>query len=1583
MDRNEHRMHLQNSLFFALVLLFQANFVGAQVTAGVSPTSAIESHAIDSINLQNLNIMLNFPVMSKSGVMPFSFAFSENSYLFQNNSTWGVTAPLMQGTINGWLGAGAPIVVKAATITSTFCHNGTGTDTLTNWSVKLADSSWHELPGADVIDSAGCISSSFTDTTADGTGLTVQVTNIGTSGTVTFPNGIGVSVTGALGYLTSSFATDSNGNKVSTNTNGTSFTDSLGLTALTASYATGGNVFSWTDVNGGSPQVTTTNTNTSLTSSFNCSGITELSGSQNLPTNVSYADGRSLGISYTAQGRIHVLTLPGGGSVTYTYSGGNSGINCTYQVTPVLTRATSDGTTTYTWAAVNNGSGQWGNTTTVVDNGGNKTVYTFTGLTATGNANYPAIQALTQVQHYQGSSTLLTTDVYCYSAASGQPGNCSTAVVSLPISEVDVYHTINGMSTSSRVQTKYDIYGNVTYSSQYDFGASSPTIATTTTFGTWNGSSCAAIGNSINNKPCDVLKQAVSTTGNPTIAESRYTYDTRGNLLTTYLWTGTTWLSNTTPNSYNANGTIATAYDLANNATTYSYSSANYVSCGACTNYPFPTSISAGGLTSSSIWHGTGGVKISDTDANGKTTTYCYNTGANCAGGVADPLWRVLQTIDPLSNVVTTAYPSATSPTSVSQNLAFNAGNSILNTIAATDAYGRKTAGQIQQGPSSSNYDTISMVYGWSSNYRTVATSEPCTQSVSGSCATAHTSFIDPLGRLHQATTTSNETITHTYTQNDDLVVLGPAPTGENVKQVQKEFDGLGRPTKVCKIGNGSSTACGQNTGTQNGVTTSHSYTYASGSSTTSATRGSQTRTTVYDAMGRATSVTTPEGGTVTYTYDTLPSACSSAAVAKPGKLIMSAYANSNYSCYQYDALGRTIAITASSSTTATCRRFYYDNSRGALGTIPTGITINNANGRMVEAETDNCTWPVTSSTMITDEWFSYDSNGHTTDLWEMTPHSGQYYHSIATFAANGVVTSLQLASPSLYTMNYGLDGEGRWDTLSKGSTQIVTCPGSPCTTMYDAAGRVLNVQLTGNTPDQDIYTYDQNTGRMKTFEFEVGNTPKNLTGTLHWNANGTLGELQIVDGFNSGGSETCYSDSSSALGYGYDDWGRLAEFDCGTGNWGQQFSYDQYDNLTQTVISGRTGSTWNPGYNTNNNQVTGATYDSSGNMTNDGGSNVYGWNEFNQIKWTATSGTPTCGTNGKCVTYDALGRMVETSSGSTWTELWYTQVPGSRISMKGATESYAYWPSPGRGTYVDSPPSNSIFLHQDWLGNDRVASAIGSHSVTADRAYAPYGEQYNTFGSSNPTYGIFAGISGDFDSGVLFDTPNRELAQSQGRWISPDPAGAGWNSYGYSTNPNSDIDPSGLMSIWNTTSAFKATPMDALPVCTDDCVIGGYDIFDAIMGEPGTYLTVNIYGQIGFGFSEDLWVQAENFLTESNANLQSVSASLAAGSGDKLQWDPNPPLTVFVEDFGIYAITSGLLSEYLKKESDQQWILSLLTPKESTFFLAGQVAPSVVIPGKRNAYLVGLLQVYGNEVTDYSSDFNASFAVSEIPIQP
>jgi hypothetical protein len=58
---------------------------------------------------------------------------------------------------------------------------------------------------------------------------------------------------------------------------------------------------------------------------------------------------------------------------------------------------------------------------------------------------------------------------------------------------------------------------------------------------------------------------------------------------------------------------------------------------------------------------------------------------------------------------------------------------------------------------------------------------------------------------------------------------------------------------------------------------------------------------------------------------------------------------------------------------------------------------------------------------------------------------------------------------------------------------------------------------LTLGVGDLDTYTYDQNTGRMASYDFSLYATPKHFTGTPSWNANGTLRGLTVVDGVNAG----------------------------------------------------------------------------------------------------------------------------------------------------------------------------------------------------------------------------------------------------------------------------------------------------------------------------------------------------------------------------------------------------------------------------------------------------------------------------------
>jgi RHS repeat-associated protein len=88
---------------------------------------------------------------------------------------------------------------------------------------------------------------------------------------------------------------------------------------------------------------------------------------------------------------------------------------------------------------------------------------------------------------------------------------------------------------------------------------------------------------------------------------------------------------------------------------------------------------------------------------------------------------------------------------------------------------------------------------------------------------------------------------------------------------------------------------------------------------------------------------------------------------------------------------------------------------------------------------------------------------------------------------------------------------------------------------------------------------------------------------------------------------------------------------------------------------------------------------------------------------------------------------------------------------------------------------------------------------VGEDAAFAPFGEQYVGGGFDS----VFTGSAFQDKAGDLWDFVVREYHPTQGRWISPDPAGQAavdvtdpqtWNRYVYvRNNPLALVDPSGL----------------------------------------------------------------------------------------------------------------------------------------------------------------------------------------------
>ena len=467
-------------------------------------------------------------------------------------------------------------------------------------------------------------------------------------------------------------------------------------------------------------------------------------------------------------------------------------------------------------------------------------------------------------------------------------------------------------------------------------------------------------------------------------------------------------------------------------------------------------------------------------------------------------------------------------------------------------------------------------------------------------------------------------------------------------------------------------------------------------------------------------------------------------------------------------------------------------------GTRPTGITPTNSMGRLVEAETDNCTvWPPTPASIITDEWFSYNGMGEAIDIWQKSPTSRGYMHANAAYHANGELYTLygyNAVGNLVYGASWGLDGKGRVNTTGSnpGTTNMLL------SATYNAADQVTGV--TFGTSDSETFYYDPNSGRLQQYQSLVNGNP--ITGNLFWNANGSLRQLQIDDTVNAANTQVC--------NVNHDDLTRLTNYNCGN-IWAQTFSYDRYGNIQKS------GSVFfAPTYNAATNRMTNIagctpTYDGNGNTIYDCLHN-YTWSGYDEMLTV----------DNQSVTHDAFGRYVEISYSGVPNVIMYSPT-GFKMEVMNST---AWVPLPGGTQSVWAP---FYFSHVDWLASSRIGSD-GNRNILYDFAYAPFGETYAEMGTPRRQFtGMDQDTAGQNSTSGLYDFPARKYAQ-YGRWISPDPAGLGavdpgnpqsWNRYVYVLNrPVQLVDPLGLDPCHQDDDCPKPPPPN--PFLTDPLFICG-----------------------------------------------------------------------------------------------------------------------------------------------------------------
>jgi len=1416
-------MNLKVRVSFVLVLcLLVSSPLLAQVSTGTPNFGSFASTPAGTLNLGNLNLHLSIPIVQKKGrATDFNYSILYDSSVWYPTAANGVTTWQPVGNF-GWTADSAPTLgfLTGAMISKirTTCVNDGGKTvpafvlSIGNYVYTDKFGARHAFTGSAV--DYGCGEyAGFSELAPDGSGYTLD-TAADPIGTVYDRSGTVV----ASGYLVNGSSSsngsyvDSNGNKISVTSN--VFTDTLGTTALTISGGASGAplVFSYPAPSGSNAQAKLTYKSYAVKTAFGCSSVPgEYSATTYLVDQLALADGTAYQFTYeptpgsssTVTGRIASITLPTGGTTSIAYSGGSNGIVCSDGTTAGMQITSPDGATIY----ARSGSGTaW--TTTVTDAQQNQTSISF----QTAKNNFYETSRLV----YQGLSTgsgLLATVNTCYNGATS---NCSSTTLTLPISTKDVYTTLNGRQ--SRTLSTYNAYGLATKLDAYDYGAGSyggllSRKAASYSFLAGNNSTyLVRVGGVAQYDGSDLVNPIAKTTyaydettpvSTSGISQHSAVTGSRGNLTTvTSQVSGT--LSQSRTYTYFDTGLVNTSTDVNGGVTTYTY--------GACGNSLPTSALGPTGLTVQATWDSacTGGVQVTTKDVNGNTTTMTYS----------DPYsWRPASVSDAAGNITSYTYTGATA---VENATPFNNQQSATDVLTSFDSLGRTQFKQVRQAPGSSTFDTVQ--YGYDNKGRSSTTTLPyaAAAATAPSAFAGTTALYDALSRPLAGSDSGGGSVSYTYAGNDVLVQAG--------QQRQYEYDGLGRLTSVCEItGASDKGTCGQTT-TASGYWTK--YVYNGLGKITSVTQNAQAasasqqiRTFSYDRLGRLLTEANPENGITTYTYDT-DAICGT----YTGDLVKKVDAVGNVTCYAYDKAHRITDIiypSGSYAAATAAKHFVYD-----AATI-NGTAILNGKGQLVEAYTG------TSASKITDLIYSYSVLGQPTDVYEKTPHSGTYYHLTASYWPNGATSQLS-GIPAVPLISYTPDGEGRINGVTANST---TNPYLVTATTYNSSGQATGI--TFGSLDSDVFNFDPNTGRPTGYQYKVNN--QSVLGSLTWTASGNLSRFQVTaDPFNSANVHTC--------DYVHDNLSRIASANCGA-TWSQTFSYDPFGNIKKDVPAGGTGISFQASYPTTTptNRISSlpggsVSYDANGNMTNDS-LHAYSWD---------ADGNPVAADSASVV-YDAFDRTVEQASGSSYTQILYSP-SGAKLALATSPTvlKMAFIPLPAGATAVYNSTGLAYYRHPDWLGSSRFASTP-SRTMYSSTAYAPFGESYSEAGTKDRS---FTG-QGQDTAEPLYDFLFRKYSSTQGRWISPDPAGLGavdpanpqsWNRYAYVlNNPLRYIDPLGRDCAYLSDDGTYAEFLDQ----SSD---------EGECGEHGGYWVDG--GMTRFGYNDDgsLWITGTDGTNVTNA---------------------------------------------------------------------------------------------------------------------
>lgn len=1058
------------------------------------------------------------------------------------------------------------------------------------------------------------------------------------------------------------------------------------------------------------------------------------------------------------------VTLPTGGTISYTYTYEGATATCQNGGRWVSTRTVTDESGSHPWNYQ-----YYGTYTVVTDPMGNDVVHTF------GYSNQCALYE-TQTQYYQGShtsGTLLKTVNTAYSGSTNVLNTGWGFANVVPTSIATVWP--NGQTTTTTKQ--YDagygftdymgytspvpvIYGKVVSETVTDYTGSVLKTTNTQYLGLTNSN---YLSNNIINPPYTVQ---VKDGGGTQRALTTYNYDQyglaasnvslqlntspptgnyRGNLTSITRWVNSGGPNLTTTHYFLNSGEVNLSQDPAGNQTQYVFASA------APYYGAYLTQITNALSQSTEYDYETNSGKLTKiTDPNQNTSTYTY-----------DDLFRPIKAKYPDNGQVTATYNDSTFPYSVTR-VQLVSGNYPLQHKTVVDYLGRVNQTQFFDPE---GIDYVNTAYDAMGRKASVSNPER-----SGSSPTdGTTSYVyDGLGRVcveipPDGTTVSScpsaqpagDTFT-VYTGNATSVY---DEAGHGRKTVT---DALGRITQVFEA--------------PDSLDYETDYSYDALNNLTAVTqKGSnsslaRTRSFSYDSLSRLISSTNPETGNILYYYLTPTSALCSGA---PENLCWKAAPAANQTgsgttttSYSYDALNRLTGRTYSDGTGSDV--FVYDSSS------QWGASLTNTVGRLVRASTNNAN---------IGNVFSYDKMGRKSTVYNVVWSGGNVYSNIFNYTYNldgSLATMTYPSDTSLtYSQEQGVCGNGIYCTSGRVVSIVDTVNninylgGQSNSVQYAPPGELTNA-LHGYNSGAGFNGYtvtnSYNT-RLQPYNLSVNSTSPSATIlSLSYNFN-LGGDNGNVAGITNLLDNTSYHPGVGSVTYTYDALNRITSAqttgsDCTTlpntggltTNWGESYTVDSWGNMTTAAVTKCSAVPLSVTVNTSN-QFANACYDSAGNLLTGSscGSPVYTYNGKNQLVATA----------GYTYTYDAEGDRAIKASGSTGTI--YARSFGSdtlyETNLSGAFQNeYIFFN--GKRLARRDASGNQHYYFTDMLGSSSV-TANQSGAVENVEDFYPYGLSRQLITNSAQNY-QFTGKERDPESN-LDDFGARYYSSYWSRFMTPD----------------------------------------------------------------------------------------------------------------------------------------------------------------------------------------------------------------------